>query len=862
MKPQPPHRALKLLRWFCREDYIEEIEGDLTEIFEQQFAESPGKAKRKFTWSVIKYFRPEFIKSFKRNHNLNHAAMFRHNLLLTYRTFKRYKTSFLINLIGLSTGLACAFFIFLWVNDEMDVDKFHEKDRQLYQVMENVEQGGRIITRQSTSGPMAEAMVSEMPEVVNAVTTTTNRISSYVLSIENNDIKTRGLYASADFFKMFSFEIIQGNQNQVLTDKSSIVISETLARQLFGTSENVIGKIVEWQHAKQYQVSGVFRDISPQSSIQFDFVLSFEGFKDDYPGVASWGNTGPQTYLLLQEDTDIAQFNNKITDYVREKTNGQNDHRTPFATRYSDTYLYSQYENGVQAGGRIEYVKLFSIIALFILFIACINFMNLSTARASRRVKEVGIKKAVGAHRGTLIFQYLGESTLMALISMIVGLLLVIIFLPQFNDITEKQLVLRLDPSFLLSLLGIVIITGLVAGSYPALYLSGFNPTTVLKGSKLNNLMGQLWARKGLVVFQFTLSVILIVSVWVVYQQIRFVQTQHLGYERDNIILLGSEGDVAKKMETFLSEVKAIPGVINASNIGHNMTGHVSGTWGVEWPGKDPKDRTEFENVGVNYGMIEMLNISMKEGRTFSRDFGADSAKIILNEAAIDFMGLTNPIGKTIKLWGEDREIIGVTKNFHFESFHEEVKPLFFRLTPNGAWNIMIKIAAGREKETLAQLQGFYQEFNPGFPFDYKFLDQDYQALYAAEQRVATLSKYFAALTIVISCLGLFGLASFTAERRIKEIGIRKILGSGVMGIVYLLTGDFTKMVIAAIVIALPASYFITSKWLESFAFSIDLEWWFFAGSGVMALVIAWLTVAFQTIKAANINPSDCLRSE
>jgi ABC-type antimicrobial peptide transport system permease subunit len=862
MNPSPPNRALKFLRWFCREDYIEEIEGDLTEVFEKQYEQSPSKANRIFAWNVIRYFRPAFIKSFKRSYNQNHAAMFRHNLLLTYRTFKRYKMSFFINLIGLSAGLACALFIFLWVNDEMHIDKFHKKDRQLYQVMENVEQGGRIITRQSTSGPMAEDMVSEMPEVVSAVTTTTNRISSYILSIENSDIKARGIFASADFFKMFSFEIIRGDQNQVLTDKSSIVISETLALQLFGTTKNVLGKIVEWQHAKQYQVSGVFPDISLQSSLQFDFVLSFEVFKEDYPGVASWRNTGPQTYLLLREKTDITQFNNKIADYVREKTDGQNDHRTPFATRYSDTYLRSRYENGVQAGGRIEYVRLFSIIALFILFIACINFMNLSTARASRRVKEVGIKKVVGAHRSTLILQYLGESTLMALISMILGLMLVIIFLPQFNDITNKHLVLRLNPGFLLPLLGIVIITGLVAGSYPALYLSGFNPATVLKGGKLNNLMGQLWARKGLVVFQFVLSVTLIVSVWVVYQQIRYVQTQHLGYEKDNIILFGREGNVAKKMETFLSEVKTIPGVVDASNIGHDMTGHVSGTWGVEWPGKDPEDRTEFENVGVNYGLIEMLNIPMKEGRTFSRDFGADSAKIILNEAAIDFMRLTNPVGKTIKLWGEDREIIGVTKNFHFESFHEEVKPLFFRLTPDGAWNIMIKIAAGREKETLAQLQRFYQEFNPGFPFDYKFLDQDYQALYAAEQRVATLSKYFAALTILISCLGLFGLAAFTAERRLKEIGIRKILGSSDLGIMQLLSADFTRIVLIAILIALPVSFLLTKSWLEGFAYRIELEWWFFIGAGLVALLIAWFTIGLQTVKAARINPTQCLKNE
>ena len=787
--------------------------------------------------------------------------MFRHNFLLTYRTFKRYKTSFFINLIGLSTGLTCALLIYLWVNDELHVDKFHENDHRLYQVMENVEQAGVIITRQSTAGPTAEALANEMPEVESAVTTT--YVNSHTLSVEDNNIKARGLHASADYFRLFSYEIIQGDKNQVLSDKTSIVISEELAIRLFGSTENVIGKVVEWQHEKQYQVSGIFKDIPTLSSVQFDFVLPFKAFWDDNEWVTNWFNTMPQTFLLMKEGTDIDQFNRKIADFVREKTNGGANHRSPFATRYSDAYLYNQYDNGVQTGGRIEYVRLFSIIALFILFIACINFMNLSTARASRRLKEVGIKKAVGARRRTLVVQYLGESTLMSLLSLVLALLLVILFLPQFNDITEKQLTLNFNATFILSLLGIVLITGLIAGSYPALYLSGFNPAIVLKG-KLNSFMGELWARKGLVVFQFTLSVILIVSVWVVYRQIEFVQTQHLGYEKDNIILFEKEGqlDEAEKLETFLSEIKHIPGIVAASSSEHDMTGHNGGTYGIEWPGKDPEDRTEFERVAVNYGLIEMLGIAMKEGRTFSKEFSSENTKIIFNESGIEFMGLTDPIGKVVKLWGEDKEIIGVAKDFHFDSFREEVKPLFFRLAPNNTWNVIVKIAAGREKEALAQLQQLYQEFNPGFSLDYRFLDEDYQALYVAEQRVSTLSKYFAGLAILISCLGLFGLAAFTAERRLKEIGIRKILGSSELGIVYLLSSDFTKMVITAIVIALPVSYFITKNWLENFAFKIALEWWFFMGAGLLALVIAWLSVGFQTIKAASVNPTQCLKDE
>ena len=863
MKKSPPTLARRFLHWFCRDDYLEEIEGNLLELYDKQYEQSPRRATRQFTWNVLRHFRPAFIRSFNLFQPTNHRAMLRHNLILTFRNFLRYKSSFFINLIGLSTGIACALLIFLWMNDERSMDKFHEQDRQLYQILENVQQAGDTITRQTTAGPTAEALVEEMPEVALAATATIARITDATLSVNDNDLKAGGIYASADYFKLFSYDLIQGDENQVLSDKKSIVISESLATNLFGTNENVIGKVVEWQHDKQYQVSGVFSDIPKWSSVQFDWVLSFEGFRDENEWVTNWYNTAPQTYVLLQKGTDVEQFNQKIADLVRIKTEGNADHRTPFATRYSERYLHGRYENGVQAGGRIEYVRLFSIIALFILLIACINFMNLSTARASRRIKEVGIKKAIGARRTALVYQYLGESLLMAFLSLLVALLLVGLFLPQFNTITEKQLTLPWGVPLILSLLGIVLFTGLMAGSYPALYLSGFNPATVLKG-KLNGVVGEVWARKGLVVFQFTLSIILIVSVWVVYQQIEFVQTQNLGYEKDNILLLTREGQLGegKTIETFLSEVSSIPEVVAASSTEHDMTGHNGGTYGVVWPGKDPDDRTEFERMAVNYGAIEMLGIEMKEGRPFSKSFSADTSKIIFNEAAIEFMGITDPIGKTVQLWGEAREIIGVTEDFHFESFHEIVKPVFFYLSPRRTSYVMAKIAAGKEQEALAQLQQVHGEFNPGFSLDYRFLDDDYQALYAAEQRVSTLSKYFAGLAILISCLGLFGLAAFTAERRLKEIGIRKALGASATSIVHLLSSDFTKMVLVAIGIALPISYFAAQRWLQDFAFSIELQWWYFAGAGLLALLIAWFTVGLQTVKAARVNPVECLRDE
>ena len=786
--------------------------------------------------------------------------MIRHNLLIAYRNFRRFKSSFLINLIGLSTGLACVLLIFLWVSDELRMNRFLENNDRLYQVMENVDQGGGIITRETTSGPTAEALAAEFPEVELATMSTLNWSRTAVLSADDQDVRAQGGYASVDFFRIFSFPMLHGDRTQVLTDKKGIVISEALAIRLFGTHD-AMGKTVKVDRGKEFQVTGVMANLPRNSSMQFEYVLSFGGFQDENEWVRNWYNTAPQTYLLLREDADAPGFNKKIFELVRTKTDGNARHRSPFVRLYTDSYLYNRYENGVLVGGRIEYVRMFSIIAGFILLIACINFMNLSTAQASRRMKEVGVKKAVGARQGVLIRQYLSESLLMALLSLLVAIFIVAGLLPQFNAITGKALTLGFDPSFALAIFVVVIFTGLVAGSYPAFYLSRFAPSAILKG-RVSGVVGELIARKGLVMFQFALSVILIVSVWVVYQQISFIETRSLGYNKDNIVFITREGATHGKEDVFIAELEKIPGVIGASSTGHDMTGHNGGTYGVQWPGKDPNDRTEFERFAVNHGLIELLGIEMKEGRSFSREFIADTAKIILNEAAIAFMNMEDPIGKKVVLWGTEMEIIGVTRNFNFESFHEPVKPAFFYLNPMHAGSMVVKIDGGKERETMPQIEAFYKSFNPGFPMTYRFLDQDYQQLYESERRVATLSKYFAGLAILISCLGLYGLAAFTAERRMKEIGIRKVLGSTNTGIVYLLSGEFTRMVLIAVVLALPISYFMASQWLENFVFRITLEWWLFAGSGAAALVIAWITVGIQTYKAARVNPTQCLRSE
>jgi len=485
--------------------------------------------------------------------------------------------------------------------------------------------------------------------------------------------------------------------------------------------------------------------------------------------------------------------------------------------------------------------------------------MNLSTARAAHRLKEIGVKKAIGANRSTLMKQHLGESLLISFLSLAIAILIVGLLLPEFNEITGKHLVLTLNAKLMIPLFGIALVTGLISGSYPVLYLSGFKPADVLKG-RLNTSFGDRLVRKGLVIFQFAISIIFIVSVLVVYRQITFIHDKNLGLNKDNLIRFLNEGKIAEHSDIFLAELKKIPGVINSSTFGENITDNGSSTSGITWEGKLSGD-IEFGNLEVDYDLIELFGFEMKEGRTFSRQFNMEASKIIFNETAIAAMGIKDPVGKTIRLWGEERQIIGVVKDFHFESLYEKVKPCFLRLSP-GRHNILVRIKAGTEQETIQAIKKVYDVHSEGLPFEYRFVDEDYQLLYAAEQRVAVLSRYFAGMTIVISCLGLFGLAAFTSERRTKEISIRKVLGSSEFGIVYLLSGEFTKLVFTSTLIALPISYFMSAYWLNEFAFRIELKLWFFISAGMLALLIAWVTVGIQTIKAARINPVNNLRTE
>ena len=866
----PPKLAQRFLRWFLRDDLAEEVHGDLQEQFDEKVSgTSLMRAKLNYWYQVFNYLRPFAMKKSKSTYtNPNHMAMFKHNFIITFRNFRRNKTTFLINLIGLSTGLACTLLIYFWVNDELQVDKFNQKDSQLYQVMKNYTESGKIDTGEDTPGLLAKTLKEEMPEVENAVSVFPPADYTFkgILSVNDEHVKARSKFAGKEFFNIFSYKLQQGNKDRVLADPNSVVISEELARNLFHTTDNVVGKSVEWSGERnrgEFLIAGIFKSPPANATIQFDIVFNYDLLLEKFPGFLKWQSNGPSTYVLLRKNIAADRFNNKIMNFVKSKD--PNSSTTLFIRPYSDRYLYSDYENGVLAGGRIEYVRLFSMIAILILTIACINFMNLSTAKATGRLKEIGVKKAIGASRKALIKQYLGESMLITLVSMTLAVAIVALFLPQFNTITGKQLTLHFSGNLIFSLLGITIFTGIIAGSYPAVYLSGFNPLAILKRGviliKGNSSFGEQFARKGLVVFQFVISTLLIVSVMVVYQQMKFVQSKNLGFDHDNVISFTSEGKLKNNPETFLSEIKKIPGVKNASYMDGDLISLHNGTTALNWEGKRPDQVVDFEMLRSGYDLIKTLGIKLKEGRSFSRDFSSEDSKVIFNEAAIESMGLKNPIGKTVTVWGQEKQIIGVVKDFNFESLYNKVHPFFFMFSDQ-ANNILVKIRAGEEKETLTQLGKAYRQYNLGIPFDFHFLDESYQKLYASENRVATLSRYFAGFTILISCLGLFGLAAYSAERRTKEIGIRKILGAGEFGIIRLLSIDFTKMVFVAVMIALPISFYLTRNWLDNFAYKIDLQWWYFIAAGSLALVVAWFTVGLQTVKAARINPVESLKDE
>ncbi len=785
--------------------------------------------------------------------------MIKHNLLLFFRNAKKYKTTFLINIIGLSSGLACVLLIALWVLNETNKDHFSQKDSDRHvQVFVNYDAGSSIATENITPGPLTMALGEEIPEIAYGVPVIVPR-SFYngILSRDDKKVRAKPQFVGDGFFNVFDSDFIQGNKEYALDKKESIVISEKMAFALFQTKDNIIGKTIAFNNEYFdgiYTISGVFKE-STNNSVAYDFLLNFDRFLEGRPNLKKWNNGGVQAHMVMQPGVTIDQLNNKIKGFLKTKIKGL-DH-TLFAQKYSETYLYGTYENGKPSGGRIRYVKLFSMIALFILILACINFTNLSTANAFRRLKEIGVKKATGISRRLLILQYYGESILMSLMSFVIAMILVLLALPKFNEIIGTQLSFSFDLVTINTFLGIVLFAGVISGSYPAIYLSGLRPIHSLKG-KLNSKHSDFWIRKGLVITQFSVSTTLLLAVFIISKQVNYVQNADIGFEKDQIISFKKEGELNEGDEAFLLEIKNIPGVSSASHMWGDLFNQISGGSGFQWKGqKEEESKIQFSFVEGGYNMIDLLDLEMVKGRSFSKEFGLENERIILNEAAIKLINYgDNPIGEKVYYDGY-KTIVGVVKDFHFESLYEPIKPMFFILSDGD--NFIVRID---NREAIAKIEALHSQFNPEIPFDFKFIDENYQALYTSEKRVATLSTYFAGIAILISCLGLLGLAIFTASQRRKEIGIRKTLGQRKSQITLLLSSEFAKLVSVSMVIGLSIAFLLMQNWLSDFAYKIALKPSYFIMTGIITLFIALATVSVQAIRAANKNPIDALREE
>jgi putative ABC transport system permease protein len=795
---------------------------------------------------------------------LNRNVMFKNYLKIAWRTIARNKAHSLINISGLAVGIACSLLILLWVQNEMEMDAWHKNGPQIYSVYQRSHGDHKDQAGYGTPAHMADEMKKVIPDVQYA--TQLDWGDQNTFQFGEKILKLNGFFAGADYFKMFDSPLLQGSAQTALSTPASIAISHKMADQFYGSAQAAIGKSIRFENQKSFTVSAVFEDLPKTSSQKFDYLVNWQEFLDENGWTQDWGNSGPRTFIMLRADANAALVEKKVFHFLDayDKNQKKGVRTIDLGLQpYNEIYLHGSFTGDKIDGGRIEYVNLFSMVAVFILLIACINFMNLSTARSVKRAREIGVRKVIGAVRSVLIKQFIGESMMVTIIAVAFSLLLLILLLPAFNQITQKQIDLPFaDPAFWVRLLVITLITGLVSGSYPALFLSSFNPVKVLKGTlKLGS--GVTLFRKGLVVFQFILSIALIISTIIISRQVNFIQTKNLGYDRENLIYLPLDGDLVKKYDILKSEALKQPGIQSITRMNTDLTNIENGTGGVDWTGKNPDDNIMFTQASVGYDFVNTMKLKMLAGRDYSKDFKTDSVGYLINEAALNRIGYKDPIGKPLTFWGKKGTIVGLIKDFHFNSLHEQIKPLVIRLGEKDTYgNVMVRTLPGQTKQALASLERICKELNPSFPFNYTFSDEEYKNMYQNEQVVGKLSNAFAFLAIFISCLGLLGLAMFTAEQRFKEIGIRKVLGASVGVLFVTLSQEFIVLVIIALLIASPLAYWGMSKWLMNYQYKTELSWWIFALSALIALLITLVTISLQTLKASMINPIKSLRSE
>lgn len=821
--------------------------------------------------------------------------MFRHYLTVTARNLVRQKVFSLINIVGLALGMTCCLFILLWVKDEKSVDNFHANGNKLYNVYQTVNSNNVISGSYATTIRVKDNRgylpIADVKQAVPEVEKVTFYATGYELpwgypetfQVGERIHKLEGSRAGEDFLNMFSYPVIAGDRNTALKDISSIAVSRKMATMFFDSPENAIGKSIRYENKLDFVVTAVFENVPTQSSLKFDFLINWESHMT--PGRLDWASGNMLTTIQLDEDADIHAIETKINRFMQSRLDKNDPRKITLGLQpFRDQYLVANFVNGKPDGGRIEYVRIFNGVAVFILIIACINFMNLATARSVKRAKEIGVRKVVGSSRGSLIRQFFGESIVLSCLALTLSLILLHLLLPVFNTFTVKQISSPIsDLSSWVVWLCLALFTGLVAGSYPALFLSSLKPVSILKGGiRFSN--GAIWFRKSLVVFQFVISIILLIVTIVISQQTSYVQNTHLGYDRENLIYMRIEGELMdpknesknyNKYSLFKEMALSMPGIAivdRSSEAPHAMSFVVdendgfmeteTGEDAIQWEGKE--NSVAFKPMSVGFDFLKIMNLKIAAGRGFSKEIATDSTDaFMVNEEAVRQMGMKEPIGKWISAWRKKGHIIGIIKDYHTNSLHEPIKPLVLDVKEYEYFGVLIiRTEAGKTKEALESLEKVYKVINPNYPFAYQFVDQEYEKLYRNEQVIAKLSNAFAVLAMSISCLGLLGLVMFSAGQRTKEFGIRKVLGATMVTIMGLLSEGFIKLVLISFFIAAPVAGYFMQQWLRRFAYKIELSWWIFALAGTAALLITLLTICAQAIQSAVVNPVKSLREE
>jgi putative ABC transport system permease protein len=810
--------------------------------------------------------------------------MFKNYFKTAIRNLYKSKGFTAINIIGLACGLATCLLIILYVANELSYDHYDKKLSQIYRVDGDIKFGGHHFDLAQTPDPLGVALKNEFPQVKQYVRLRDH--GGFLVKKGNQNIQEdRVILADSTLFDVFTLPMIAGDPNSVLVNPNSIVITESMAKKYFPQTKitDIVGKTLTVNDTSVYKITGVIKDLPKESHFHYDFFVSMYGQLAPYE-INQWTSNNFNTYIVLDKNANPKKLSSQLDDFVmkyveplfkslnltKEEFKKQGNYLHYNLIPLSHIHLYSHKNGELEANGNIQYVYIFSLIALFILLIACINFINLSTARSSGRAKEVGVRKVLGSLRKNLVLQFLTESMLISFISMMLALAIAALLLPYFNSISGKELTIHafFAPWLLSSLLFLVIIVGLLAGIYPAFYLSSFKPVAVLKG-KIAAGFKTGWLRSGLVVFQFAISIFLIIGTLVIFSQLNYIHNKNIGYNRDHILIIKNTEALGNEAKVFKDEVLKLSGVQNAT-----MTGFLpTAGWRSDSPlfptaTADTKDAVSTQIWRIDENYIPTLGMKMVQGRNFSKDFPTDSSGIIINEAFANLIGFRDAINKPLYYMDQitsksltKYHIIGVVKNFNFNSLHDGVTPLVFLLSPQNG-SIAFRFNTAHINTLITSIQKIYKNIDPGEPFKYSFMDADFNKTYQAEQKMGGLSITFAVLAILIACLGLFGLITYAAEQRTKEIGIRKVLGATVTNVTTMLSKDFLKLVLIAALIAFPFSWWAMNKWLQSFAYRIHISWWIFLAAGVIAILIAMITVSFQAIKAAVKNPVESLRTE